>query len=127
MPGAPNIPSEAEQTATAFFQEVTEAVGWSTEGAPPSPPLAVLRASLNGSAGGLLLTQFELLWIKAGSHFSHAQLRVPLRQIERAGASLLRSPFGSRAELLVTSKGEQAPVLFACGSAQVACCMFHDR
>eukprot|EP00966_Prymnesium_polylepis_P275070 6355918-Prymnesium_polylepis.1 len=109
--------TEAEQVATAFFQEVTEAVGWSTEGAPPSPPLAALRASLNGCTGGLLLTQFELLWIKAGGHFSDAQLRVPLRQIERAGASLLKSPFGSRAELLVAVRGEQAPVRFACGSA----------
>jgi hypothetical protein len=108
---------DAEKVATAFFQEVAEAVGWSTEGAPPSPPLAVLRASHNGCAGGLLLTQFELLWIKSGSHFSDAQLHVDLRQIERAGASLLKSPFGSRAELLVTMRGEQAPVRFACGSA----------
>ena len=77
----------------------------------------MLRASHNGCAGGLLLTQFELLWIKSGSHFSDAQLHVDLRQIERAGASLLKSPFGSRAELLVTMRGEQAPVRFACGSA----------
>ena len=81
-----------------------------TEGAPPSPPLAVLQASHNGCAGGLLLTHFELLWIKAGCHFSDAQLRVPLRQIERAGASLLKSPFGSRAELLVATRGYQAPM-----------------
>ena len=115
-PEGSNI-TEAEQVAMAYFQEVTEAVGWSTEGAPPSPPLAVLRASLNGCAGGLLLTQFELLWIKAGCHFADAQLLVPLRQIERAGASLLKSPFGSCAELLVETRGEQAPVRFACGSA----------
>eukprot|EP00966_Prymnesium_polylepis_P312215 7214122-Prymnesium_polylepis.1 len=119
-PSAPNrsdTPTEAEQIATAFFEEVTEAVGWSTESAPPSPPLAVLRATRNGCAGGLMLLRFELLWIKAGSHFAHAQLRVPLRDIERASASLVKSPFGSRAELLVATKGEQVPVRFACGSA----------
>ena len=109
--------TEAERVAAAFFQEVTEAVGWSTDGAPPSPPLAVLHASYNGCAGGLLLTKFELLWIKAGNHFSEAQLRLPLREIDRAGASLLKSPFGSRAELLVSSRGERTPVRFACGSA----------
>jgi hypothetical protein len=109
--------TEAERVATAYFQEVTEAVGWSTEGAPPSPPLAVLRASHNGCAGGLLLTHFELLWIKVGSHFSDAQLRMPLREIERAGASLHKSPFGSRAEMLVATRGEKTPLRFACGSA----------
>ena len=79
-PAESSAPTEAERVAAAYFQEVTEAVEWSTEGAPPSPPLAVLRASHNGHAGGLLLTRFELLWIAAGSHLSEAQLRVPLRQ-----------------------------------------------
>eukprot|EP00966_Prymnesium_polylepis_P099130 2295882-Prymnesium_polylepis.1 len=41
--------TDAERRAAAYFEEVTDAVGWSTEGAaPPSPPLAVLRASHNG-------------------------------------------------------------------------------
>ena len=111
-------PTDAECRAAAYFEEVTEAVGWSTEdAAPPSPPLAVLRASRNGCDGGLLLTHFELLWIKAGCHFSDAQLRVPLREIERASPSLFKSPFGSRAELLIGTRGEQVPMSFACGSA----------
>eukprot|EP00966_Prymnesium_polylepis_P089348 2068589-Prymnesium_polylepis.1 len=33
-------PTDSERRAAAYFEEVTEAVGWSTEGAPPSPPLA---------------------------------------------------------------------------------------
>ena len=106
-----------ERIAIAYFAEVREAIGWSTDGMPLSPPLAVLRASYNECAGGLLLTHFELLWIKAGSHFSEAQLRMPLRQIERTSASLSKSPFGSQAELLVAMRGEQAPMHFTCGSA----------
>jgi hypothetical protein len=106
-----------ERIAIAYFAEVREAIGWSTDGMPLSPPLAVLRASYNGCAGGLLLTHFELLWIKAGSHFSEAQLRMPLRQVERTSASLSKSPFGSQAELLVAMRGEQAPMHFTCGSA----------
>ena len=65
-----NAPTEAERVATSYFEEVAETVRWSTEGMLPSPPFAVLKASLDGCAGGLLLTQFELLWIVAGSHFS---------------------------------------------------------
>jgi hypothetical protein len=42
---------------------------------------------------------------------------VPLRQIERAGASLSKSPFGNRAEFFIAMRGEQAPARFACGSA----------
>ena len=116
-PCTPAEPTEQERTATAYFEEVREVVGWSMEGAPPSPPLAALRASHNGCAGGLLLTRFELLWIAAGSHFSEAKLRVPLRQIEHAGASLSKSPFGNRAELIIMRQGDLLPVRLACGSA----------
>jgi hypothetical protein len=96
--------STAEQCATAYFEEVAAAVSWSSEGPPPEAPLAVLKASLNGCAGGLLLTPYELLWIAAGSHFSEAKLRVQLRDITSAKALLSKSPFGSRAELLVARK-----------------------
>eukprot|EP00966_Prymnesium_polylepis_P333318 7388790-Prymnesium_polylepis.1 len=108
--------TEEERVAAAYFEEVQEAVGWSTEGAPPSPPLAVLRASRNGCAGGLLLTRFELLWVKVGGHYSQADFRVCLREIERASPSLLKSPFGSRADLTISARG-QAPERFECGSA----------
>lgn len=37
-PSESNAPTDAERAAAAYFQEVTEAVGWSSEGAPPSPP-----------------------------------------------------------------------------------------
>eukprot|EP00966_Prymnesium_polylepis_P011105 255303-Prymnesium_polylepis.1 len=48
-PAESQRPTEAERVATAYFEEVAAAVEWSTEGtAPPSPPLAVLRASHNG-------------------------------------------------------------------------------
>ena len=56
-PDEPKQPgqTEAERVAAVFFEEVREVSGWSTKGAPPSAPLAVLRASHNGCAGGLLL------------------------------------------------------------------------
>eukprot|EP00964_Phaeocystis_antarctica_P123709 scaffold87403_cov33-Phaeocystis_antarctica.AAC.1 len=79
---APCEPTELQSVAEAYFAEVQESIAWSTEGAPPSPPLAVLQASRNGCAGGLLLTRFELLWFATGSHFSQ-DFRVSLREIDR--------------------------------------------
>jgi len=98
-------PTEAERVAAAYFQEVSDAVGWSKEGMPLSAPLSVLKASHNGCAGGLMLTRFELMWIKAGCHFSEAKVRIPLRQIERSSISRSKSPFGSSAEFVIVAQG----------------------
>ena len=112
---APCEPTELQSAAEAYFAEVQESIAWSTEGAPPSPPLAVLQASRNGCAGGLLLTRFELLWFATGSHFSQADFRVSLREIDRVSPTLSKSPFGNRAALTISTRG-QAPEHFACSS-----------
>lgn len=110
-------PTGAEKKAEAYFAEVTEAIGWRSEGLPPSAPLAVLRASYNGCAGGLLLTEYELLWIATGSHFSQAKLHLDLKQIVRSSMSLNKSPFGNRAALILEMAGDETALHFACGDA----------
>ena len=46
-------PSELERKALAFFTQVREELAWSVEeGPPPATPLALLRASYQGRAGG---------------------------------------------------------------------------
>jgi len=119
----PCEPTELQSAAEAYFAEVQESIAWSTEGAPPSPPLAVLQASRNGCAGGLLLTRFELLWFATGTHFSQADFRVSLREIDQVSPTLSKSPFGNRAALIILTRG-QAPEHFACGSALEALELF---
>ena len=69
--------TEQEQVAAAFFNQVAEELAWTDPtGALPSEPLAMLRASLDGCAGGLILTPHQLMWVAAGSHFSRARVRV---------------------------------------------------
>jgi len=70
--------TEQELVAAAYFARVREELGWEQMGPLPSPSLAMLSASYNGCAGGLLLTSGQLLWMAKGAHFSEAGLRVPL-------------------------------------------------
>ena len=67
-----------EAIAAAFFESVREELAWSAEsGTLPSPPLAVLKASYRGCAGGLLLTASQLLWVPMGT-LMHPPPRQPL-------------------------------------------------
>ena len=118
-PDESGTPTAQETMATAFFERVREELAWSELGALPSQPLGMLKASYNGCAGGLILTRAELLWVPMGAHFSQAQLRLPLGAIQRHAASCLKTPFGNRAELVVTrdESNPTASLRFACGSA----------
>ena len=111
--------TEQEQIAAAFFEQVAEELAWTDPtGALPSGPLAMLRASFNGCAGGLILTPYQLMWVAAGSHFSRARVRVPLTSIRQQRTSLLKSPFANRAEFIFSTSEHAAGSLvrFECGS-----------
>ena len=113
-------PTEQECVAAAFFQQVADELAWSMPSAPPpSPPLALLKASFNDCAGGLVLTRSELLWVPMGAHFSEAKVRLPLSTIHRPFAFCFKSPFGNRAEVVIAmDKGDaSAQFKFPCGSA----------
>ena len=97
-------PTEQEQMASSFFQRVASELEWTDpSGVPPEPPLAVLRASFGGCLGGLILTASQLFWVAKGRHFSQAGVRVQLSSIRELRPSLLKSPFGNRAELLFST------------------------
>ena len=113
-------PTEQERVATAFFQQVADELAWQMpSAAPPSLPLALLKASFNDCAGGLVLTRSELLWVPMGAHFSEAKVRLPLSTIHRPFAFCFKSPFGNRAEVVIAmDKGDaSAQFKFPCGSA----------
>ena len=114
-----SAPSAQEAKATAFFASVREELAWAVEeGPPPATPLAVLKSSYNGCAGGLVLTSSKLLWVAMGSHFSKPGLRVDLCDMERCNAAVLTSPFGTRATFTYTTdeRDSTATVTLACGS-----------
>ena len=119
----PPEPSEHERIAAAFFEQVAEELAWTDPtGALPTPPLAVLRASYDGVAGGLLLTPHQLMWVGMGAHFSQARVRVPLGSVRQQRASLLKSPFGSRAEYTFSTDehASGSSLRFQCGSQLAA-------
>ena len=126
-PCEPCEPTQQESVAMAFFQQVADELAWSMPAAPPpSPPLALLRASFNGCAGGLVLTRSELLWVSMGAHFSDAKVRVPIRSIFRVFAICSKSPFGSRADVVISmdERDVNAAFKFECGSQLAAAEMF---
>ena len=119
LPCEPDEPTELEEKATAFFASVREELAWSVEEGPlPTTPLAVLKASYKGCAGGLVLTSSKLLWVAMGSHFSKPGLCINLGDIDRCAAGINTSPFGTRATFAYTTdaRNTAATVTLACGS-----------
>ena len=115
-PRCESEPTDQEKVASAFFEQVAEELAWTDPTSTlPSVPLAVLRASFNGSAGGLMITAHQFLWVAMGSHFSQAGVRLPLASIRRQHAAVSKSPFGSRAELAVATR-DGGSFAFQCGS-----------
>ena len=118
----PTEPSKCERVATAFFEQVAEELAWTDPTSGGLPPLAVLGASYDGVAGGLILTPYQLMWVAEGCHFSQARVRVPLGSIRQQRATLLRSPFGNRAEFTFATHehASGSMIRFPCGSQLAA-------
>ena len=118
----PTEPSKCERVASAFFEQVAEELAWTDPTSGGSPPLAVLGASYDGGASGLILTPYQLMWVAVGCHFSQARVQVPLGSIRQQRATLLRSPFGNRAEFTFATHAHASGsmIRFPCGSRLAA-------
>jgi len=65
----PCEPTEHELAAAAYFEQVQQELAWTDPSSPPPlPPLAVLKSTYNGCAGGLVLYKSHLLWGAMGTH-----------------------------------------------------------